>query len=482
MKRGNSRGAKVPCRTLRSIRREEIRLDNNPTTERRPEQPQAEQALIPSELKAGLPLPPKVSELRWNIGRKAKQEPTFRFYALYDRIYRPDVLWTAWCLVAANDGAPGIDGISCQDILDGPGPEPLLEALREELRTKCYTPQPVKRVYIPKPDGRMRPLGIPAVKDRIVQTAAMLVLEPIFEADFLDSSFGFRPGKNAHQALDAIRQHIQAGRQEVYDADLKSYFDTIPHDQLMACLKKRIADRSVLKLIRMWLETPVIETDDKGRATTTRPRQGTPQGGVISPLLANVYLHWFEVAFNRSDGPGTWAKAKLVRYADDFVVLARYQSQRLTGWIEETLEGRFKLTVNREKTRIVKLHQAGESLNFLGFTLRYDRDLHGGAHRYLNVMPSEKAQARARLKVQALTDTSQAFRPIDEVVGGINTWLRSWATYYRYGYPRQAFRRLNWYVRTQLIRHLQRRSQRPFRPPEGKTFYAVLHDLGLRPL
>ena len=481
-KRGNARGAKDPCRTVRSFRREEIRLDNHPTTERRPETPQTPETLAPLEFKAGVPLPPTVSKLRGNIGHKAKQEPKFRFYTLYDRIYRSDVLWTAWCLVAANDGAPGVDGISCQDIRDGLGPERFLEDIRDELRTKRYKPQPVQRVYIPKPDGRLRPLGIPTVKDRIVQTAAVLVIEPIFEADFLDSSFGFRPGKNAHQAIDAIRQHLQAGRQEVYDADLKSYFDTIPHDQLMACLKKRIADRSVLKLIRMWLETPVIETDAQGRTTVTRPQQGTPQGGVVSPLLANIYLHGFEMAFHRQDGPGMWAQAKLVRYADDFVILARYQTPRLIRWIEETLEGRFQLTINREKTRIVKLHQAGESLNFLGFTLRYDRDLHGGAHRYLNVTPSEKAQTRARAKVRDLTGASQAFLPIEGVIGGVNTWLRSWANYFRYGYPRRAFRRLNWYVQTRLIGHLQRRSQRPFRPPEGQSFYAVLQDLGLRPL
>jgi RNA-directed DNA polymerase len=457
-------------------------LDNNPTTERRPGAPENIEDLAMPEFKSGMPLPTKVSELRWNIGRKAKQEPKFRFYALYDRICRLDVLWTAWCLVAANDGAPGVDGVSCQEISQGPDPLAFVEQLREELLAKRYKPQAVKRVYIPKPDGRLRPLGIPTVRDRIVQTAAMLVLEPIFEADFLDSSYGFRPGKNAHQALDTIRQHLQAGRQEVYDADLKSYFDTIPHDQLMACLKKRIADRSVLTLIRMWLEALVVETDKDGRTTMTRPKQGTPQGGVVSPLLANIYLHWFEVAFNRKDGPGTWANAKLVRYADDFVILARYQTKRLTQWVEELLEGRFKLTVNREKTRIVKLHRPGEGLNFLGFTLRYDRDRHGRDHRYLNVMPAEKATTRARDRVRELTDARHNFRPIDELVGGVSNWLRSWAAYYRYGYPRHAFRQMNWYVLLRLMRHLRRRSQRPFRPPEGRSFYATLRALGLKPL
>jgi RNA-directed DNA polymerase len=250
----------------------------------------------------------------------------------------------------------------------------------------------------------------------------------------------------------------------------------------MACLKRRITDRSVLKLIRMWLEAAVLETDEHGRTTTTWPEQGTPQGGVISPLLANIYLHWFEVAFNRKDGPGTWANAKLVRYADDFVVLARYQSKRLTQWIEELLEGRFKLTVNREKTRIVKLHRSSESLTFLGFTFRYDRDLHGRGHRYLNVMPSEKALARARDKVRELTDSRYNCLPIAAVVGRVNSWMQSWATYYRHGYPRHAFRRMNQFALLRLTRHLRRRSQRPYRPRKGQSFYAALQAFGLEPL
>jgi RNA-directed DNA polymerase len=472
---------RTPADLIVFIRSKEIRLDTCPTTEEHGGL-DWDQELAPPERKSGIWLPPKISELRRKLAHKAKQEPGFRFYTLYDRIYREDVLRAAWWLVLNNKGAPGVDGVTCQEIYDCPDLDAYLRDLHEELRTGTYRPQPVKRVYIPKPDGRLRPLGIPTVKDRIVQTAVLLVIEPIFEADFLDSSYGFRPGRNAHQAIDAITQYMAAGFTEVYDADLKSYFDTIPHDALIKCLERRIADRKVLKLIRMWLESPVIETDENGRTNVSRPKQGTPQGGVISPILANIYLHWFEKQHGRVDGPGNWANSKLVRYADDFVVLARYQSGQLVNWIERLVEGRFRLTINREKTRIVKMRQPDESLTFLGFTLRYDRDLHGRDHRYLNVMPSAKALARAREKVRELTGPQRCCVPIPELIQEINRWTMSWSRYYRYGYPRSVFRQLNWYVFTRLKRHLRRRSQRPFRPEEGQTFYAKLQRLGLRPL
>src|SRR2546425_12040116 len=236
--------------------------------------------------------------------------------------------------------------------------------------------------------------------------AVLLVIEPIFEADFEGCSFGFRPGRNAHQALDPVQAVLKAGRCEVYDADLASYFDTIDHARLVQQLERRLADQSVLRLIRLWLRCPVVEEDDQGRRQTTHPRQGTPQGGLISPLLANIYLHDFDRAFHATDGPAQFANARLVRYADDFVVLARWMGPRLLAWLEQTLEQDLGLTVNRTKTRVVHMSARGACLDFLGFTLRYDRDLHGRDRRYLNVGPSTRARGHLREKLRGLTSAS----------------------------------------------------------------------------
>jgi RNA-directed DNA polymerase len=327
----------------------------------------------------------------------------------------------------------------------------------------------------------MRPLGIPTVRDRVVQMAVLLILEPIFEADFEDCSYGFRPGRSAHQALEEIRGHLKAGYQAIYDADLKGYFDTIPHDKLLACVRMRVVDRNVLTLIQMWLETPVVEKGSDGKPDKwSRPeKKGTPQGGVISPLLSNLYLHWFDKMFHRDHGPANWASAKLVRYADDFVVLARYQGTKLTGWIEKAIEGWMRLEINRDKTRVVNLKEEGASLDFLGFTFRNHDDLQGRPWKYVNMEPSKKALHKEREKLHEMTNHHQCFKPIPKLVEELNRHLKGWANYFDFGYPRMAFREINWYLQARLQQHLERRSQRPFRPPEGTSFGDHLKKLGL---
>ena len=427
-------------------------------------------------------LPPQLRALRQKLSQKAKQQKRFRFYSLYAHICRPDTLRAAWDAVRCNEGAPGVDGVSIEQIAASPESEAaFLEELQRSLKEGTYHAQAVRRVYIPKPNGKLRPLGIPTVRDRVVQAAVLVILEPIFEADFEDCSYGFRPGRSAHQALKAIQQHLQAGYSAVYDADLAGYFDSIPQDKLIACVRMRVVEGAVLGLIRQWLNAPAVEPPkDKGQPPTiSRNSKGTPQGGVLSPLLANIYLHWFDRAFHRADGPAHWAKAKLVRYADDFVVLARHISPQLQYFIEGKLEGWLGLQLNREKTRILNLQSPGQSLDFLGYTFRYDRDRLGRAKRYWNLTPSRKAVTRERAVLHEKLSLRRSHVPLLDLIAELNRHLRGWARYYSLGYPRKAMLDINAYVLRRLAQHLKRRSQRGWKAPADQSDYHYFARMGL---
>jgi RNA-directed DNA polymerase len=376
-----------------------------------------------------------------------------------------------------------VDGVRIADIAASPERvAAFLDEIHVSLEARRYKPQAVRRVIIPKASGGQRPLGIPTVRDRVVQAAVKLVLEPIFEADFMECSYGFRPNRSAFDALRAVNDALERGYTAVYDVDLKGYFDSIPHGRLLACVKKRIADGSVVKLIRMWLKAPVLETPDDRHLPPrkVRQRRGTPQGGVISPLLANLYLHWMDRRFHASTGPSRSAGAQLVRYADDFVILARYIGTGITDWVTATVEDWMGLVINRGKTRIITLKKEGASLDFLGYTFRYERDKFGRNKRFLNMVPSAKACAREREAIRGIINTRSSFVPIPELIERANRQLRGWSAYYNKGRSRPALRAMNWFVFRRVVKHLKRRSQRPYRPPEGVSWYDhVYKKLGL---
>ena len=433
--------------------------------------------------KAVGPLPPKVSALRHKLGQKARQEPKFRFYTLYDRIYRRDVLMAGWQMVARNRGSAGVDGISIPSIQSEPGGvEALIEELHEELASHRYRPRAIKRVWLPKPDGGKRPLGIPTVRDRVVQAACLLILEPIFEADFEDCSYGFRPGRNQHQALAAIYEGIDQGQSLIYDADLKGYFDAIPHAELLRCLAQRISDRSVLKLIRQWLSSPVEEENARGKKERHSPRSGIPQGGVISPLLSNVYLHWFDRAFTHQNRKQAWY-ARLVRYADDFVIqfYGKRSAEQCIDWVRQRL-GRMGLEVNEVKTRLVQVTQKGEEVCFLGYTFKLARVHRRSPVHRVQLFPSKQAVRRCCEKITRISSTSHSHRPMPEVVKEVSRVMQGWGQYYSIGSCYQSRRIINWHCEQRLYRFAHRKGQRGFKFPRDKGIRQYFRGMGLRTL
>jgi len=443
-----------------------------------------EASMLSSAFQANsLGLPEPLFRLRKKLYIKAKREPGFRFYALYDRIYRQDVLAAAWTLVVRNGGAPGVDGVSIKQIQTSSGGEhAFIEEIRFSLEKKLYKPQAVRRVMIPKANGGERPLGIPTIRDRVVQTAAKLILEPIFEADFLDSSYGFRPGRSAHDALTVIKTVLEEGYTAVYDADLKGYFDTIPHDKLMACVEMRVSDRSVLRLIRLWLKAPVQESPKYGQhpSGNVRKKQGTPQGGVISPLLANLYLHWLDKRFHAENGPARFAGAHIIRYADDFIILAKFIGPGILTWVEEVVEQWMGLSINQEKTSIRNLINDGDSLDFLGYTFRYKRSRYNVEEHYLSVEPGNKACSRERDSLRRLFNAHTTSVPISELVARVNRQVHGWKNYFDHFHHGMQFQRMNYFLCHRMVKHLKRRSQRPVRPPDGMKWYGLIYGrLGL---
>jgi len=401
-----------------------------------------------------LATPTTIRTLQRRLYRKAKAEPAFRFYLLYDKIYRADILRHAYALARANAGAPGTDGMTFAAV-EASGLERWLAGLREELVSKTYRPDPVRRVSIPKPDGGERPLGIPTIRDRVVQTAAKLVLEPIFEADFEDNAYGYRPVRGAVDAVKEVHRLIRRGHTDVVDADLSRYFDTIPHGELLKSVARRIVDRHVLRLIKLWLKAPIEERDDgdgirrigggKGNA------RGTPQGGVVSPLLANIYMNRF-LKYWRLTGRGEAFRAHVIAYADDFVILSRGSAAEALAWTKAVMT-RLGLTLNEAKTSLKNARQ--ERFDFLGYSFGPHRYKANG-YWYLSVSPSKKSVQRLKTKVgNLLVPGNNDSWP--EVRDTLNSSLLGWSNYFCHGTRRAAFRSVDRYVYERVRDFLARR-------------------------
>jgi len=398
-----------------------------------------------------LPSTEWLREFQKKLHAKAKAEPKFRFYSLYDKTYRMEVLEEAYRKAKANGGAGGVDGETFDDV-EKKGTAVYLAELQLEMKERRYEPQPVRRVYIPKPNGKQRPLGIPTIRDRIVQTAFLLILEPIFEADFADSSYGFRPEKSAHDAVREIYKYLNWGCTEVYDVDLEQYFDTVDHGKLMKLVARRISDAQILHVIKQWLSCGYVE-DDQHRQTT----QGTPQGGVISPLLANIYLNPVDQAFERERlGNISKGSIHLVRYADDMVILAQKNLERGTTLLHHYLE-RLGLRLNKEKTRRLRL-DIGASVDFLGFRFHNVRSRKNGS-RLMLVYPSARSQTRFRATVRNYVHHSIPLRVKDQVQN-LNRFLRGWMGYFRLGHGSAVFRKLAQYIILRVRHVIWRRKGR----------------------
>jgi RNA-directed DNA polymerase len=401
----------------------------------------------------------KLEELQRKLYAKAKAEPQFRFYTLYDKIYRTDVLEEAYRRAKANRGAPGVDRQTFEQIEEA-GAEQWLRKLQEELREERYRPDPVKRVMIPKAGGGERPLGIPTIKDRVAQTAAKLILEPIFEADLRDEAYGYRPGRSALDAVKEVQQELREGKTQVLDADLSKYFDTIPHAELMTSVARRIADGKVLHLLKMWLKVPVQETDEQGRTKLSGgsgTKQGTPQGGVISPLLANIYINRLLKVFAQSD-LGKKHGAKIVNYADDFVVLSRWGAAKVLEKVRQWVP-RLGLKLNEQKTCIRNAWK--ESFKFLGYDFGPMVSRRTGK-KYLGATVSKKAMEKVREEVSKKLISGRS-GTWEEIRNELNRMLRGWAKYFWFGTPGWAFHSLDTHVTERVRNFLRRRHKEPRR-------------------